>query len=249
MVDHKVNSTSPSAIRAHLLANCANKTTGFLSDEEGQALARAAERASSSGIGPLLEIGSYLGRSTLYLASGIAAAGALTVLFSLDHHHGSEEMQEGWPHHDPALVDGTRGRIDTLSRWRNRIEDSGADDLVIGLIGESATVAANWTTPLSLVFVDGGHGEEAAWNDYRGWSPHLGLGGLLLFHDVFPEPTDGGRPPYECYLEALASGAFIEEVDAPTGSLRQLVATGSEKSAEAGPRASTSAQITTAAAE
>jgi predicted O-methyltransferase YrrM len=191
-------------------------------DEEGLALAEAARVAASSGPGPLLEIGSYCGKSTLYLMAGIAAAAPASVLVSVDHHRGSEELQSGWPDHDPAVVDGRSGRIDTLPHWRRAIEEAGAEDLVVGIVGESSVVAALWREGLRLLFVDGGHGSEVAWRDYRGWAPHVAQGGLLAIHDVFPDPADGGRPPYELYVQALGCGAFVEEAELGCGSLRVL---------------------------
>jgi predicted O-methyltransferase YrrM len=244
--------------RALELRRDALATPGFLSESEGRSLQDAAFAATRSGLGPLLEIGSYLGRSTLFLAAGIAAAGASTVLYSLDHHHGSEEMQAGWPDHDPGLIDEATGKMDSLPRWRRRVEECGADDVVVGLVGRSDLVAANWTTPLSFVFIDGGHGRDVEWADYRGWSPRLAPGGLLAIHDVFPDPRDGGRPPYECYLEALDSGRFVEAATYAAESLRVLVANGeptsktgaaSPKSAFDTPPSSTSMAINTAASE
>lgn len=243
--------------RAAQLRRCAIATPGFLTVAEGDALAAAASHAASSRSGPLLEIGSYLGRSALFLASGILASGISTVLYSLDHHHGSEEMQAGWPDHDPSLVEAATGKMDSLARWRRRIEECAADDLVIGVVGASATIAANWSTTLSFVFVDGGHGEAVEWADYRGWAPKLAPGGLLAIHDVFPDPLDGGRPPYECYQHALASGRFVEAGVYAAESLRVLVATGESATAEgSAPKSSaaipperTSVASTTAAEE
>jgi predicted O-methyltransferase YrrM len=195
-------------------------------DDEGLALATLAERATCAGFTSLVEVGAYCGRSTLYLASGVAAAvsrGAPpAVIFSVDHHHGSEENQAGWEHHDPALVDPETGRMDTLPFWRKALEQAGADDLAVGVVGDSPTIAARWNVAAGLVFIDGGHGEAPAWADYRGWSPRVGTGGWLAIHDVFPDPAEGGRPPFEIYLRALASGAFAEEAASGKGSLRVL---------------------------
>jgi hypothetical protein len=141
-------------------------------------------------------------------------------VFTVDHHRGSEENQAGWEHHDPTLVDARTGRMDTLPLFRRTIEDAGLEDVVIAVVGESRAVATCWRTPLSLLFVDGGHGSEPAQADYAGWAPWVMPDGLLTIHDVFPDPADGGRPPYEVYLRALASRAFVE-VEA-VGSLRVL---------------------------
>jgi MMP 1-O-methyltransferase len=218
--------TPDQGTRAEELVRQAEATPGFLSPTEGRSLQRAAETATRTGLGPLLEIGSYLGRSTLFLAAGVVSAGASTVLYSLDHHHGSEEMQAGWPDHEPDLIDEATGRMDSLMRWRRRIDECAADDVVVGIVGRSDLVAANWTTPLSFVFIDGGHGADVEWADYRGWSEKLAAGGLLAIHDVFADPADGGRPPYECYLDALGSGRFVEATGYAADSLRVLLATG-----------------------
>jgi predicted O-methyltransferase YrrM len=184
--------------------------------DEGLALFDAA--AGCAVDGPMLEIGSYCGKSAIYL--GAAAMARHTVLFALDHHRGSEENQPGWEWHEPDLVDPAVGRIDTLPHFRRTVFDAGLEDVVIALVGESSTVAAHWGTPLSLLFIDGGHGHEPAHRDYESWTPWVRVGGRLVIHDVFPDPADGGRPPFEVYCRALASSAFVEV--SATGSLRVL---------------------------
>jgi MMP 1-O-methyltransferase len=202
------------------LLDRARRCTGFMPDDEGMALTDLARRAGARHPerAALMEIGAWCGKSTLYLGAGAEATGA--VVFSVDHHHGSEENQPGWEHHDAALIDPRTGRIDTLPLWRRTVDDAGLGATVIGLVGDSPTIAAHWSTPLDLCFIDGGHGAEPAWADYRGWAPHVVVGGWLAIHDVFPDPADGGRPPYELWCEALASGDFVE--DGACGSLRVL---------------------------
>ena len=202
---------------AELLAVAA-QAKGFLPEDEGLALHEAGLVAGRSGLGPLLEVGTYCGKSAVYLGAAARQTGA--VLFTVDHHRGSEENQPGWEHHDPDVVDPRTGRMDTLPFFRRTMEEAGLGDVVVAVVGASALVAAHWATSLALVFVDGGHGEAPAWADYRGWARHVAPGGLLALHDVFPDPAQGGRPPYELYCRALESGAF-EEVAAP-GSLRVL---------------------------
>jgi predicted O-methyltransferase YrrM len=186
--------------------------------DEGDALHDAGVVAAQSGLGPLVEIGSYCGKSAVYL--GAAAGAGDTVLFSVDHHRGSEENQAGWEHHDAELVDPATRRMDTLPFFRRTLLDAGLDDTVIALVGDSATIARWWATPIALLFIDGGHGAEPAWADYRGWTPHIAAGGWLAIHDVFPDPKDGGRPPYELYRQACDTDGFVEV--AAVGSLRVL---------------------------
>ena len=202
-------------LRRHAVA-----ARGFMPPDEGDALHDAAcSLTGDVARAPMVEVGSWCGRSTVWL--GAAARRLGTVVFAVDHHRGSEENQVGWEWHDESLVDPVSGRIDTLPFFRATISGAGLEDVVIAIVGESPVVADRWTTPIGFLFIDGGHGVEPARADYVGWTPHVMIGGLLAIHDVFPDPADGGRPPYEdIYLPALASGRF-DEVSA-TGSLRVL---------------------------
>jgi hypothetical protein len=195
-------------------------TKGFMPADEGDALRAAAiDAASAVPEAPMLEVGSYCGRSTVWL--GDAAEQTGRVLFALDHHRGSDENQAGWEYHDAEVVDTRIGKMDTLPFFRSSIHDAGLEDTVVALIGRSPVVASAWTTPLAFLFIDGGHGVEPARLDYEGWTPHIAVGGTLAIHDVFPHPDDGGRPPYDqIFLPALESGRF--ELISATGSLRIL---------------------------
>lgn len=198
------------------LRRAAEATRGFMPADEGMALFGAAGEVDVDG--PFLEIGGYCGKSAVYL--GAAAKRAGRVLFSLDHHRGSEENQPGWEHHEPELIDADLGLMDTLPVFRRTIHDAGLEGTVVAIVGDSPVVARAWTTSLALLFIDGGHGAEPAHDDYEGWAPHVALGGRLLIHDVFPDPAHGGRPPHEIYRRALDSGAFTEVGE--SGSLRIL---------------------------
>ncbi|MDX3224842.1 class I SAM-dependent methyltransferase [Streptomyces sp. ME19-01-6] len=197
---------------------------GFMPVDEGLALYAAAASAATALRLPLLEVGTYCGRSTILLAAAARAAG--TVAVTVDHHRGSEEQQPGWEYHDPEVVDPEVGRMDTLPTFRRTLHAAGLEDHVIALVGRSPQVAAIWGGPVGLVFIDGGHTDEHATADYEGWAPHLAPGGLLVIHDVFPDPADGGQAPYRIYRRALASGAFTEV--SVTGSLRVLRRTGGD---------------------
>lgn len=177
---------------------------GFLDDEEGRALY---EHALHSAVqGPCLEIGSYCGKSTVYLGAACKKAGS--VLFAVDHHCGSEEHQLGEEYHDPALYDAERGRMDSFREFRHTLARAQLEDTVVPIVAPSALAARFWSVPLSMVFIDGGHSMAAALDDYRCWAPHVKRGGWLAIHDVFPNPADGGRPPYEIWKLAQASGLF-----------------------------------------
>ena len=177
---------------------------GFLDEEEGLRLhALAREHAQ---LGPLLEIGSYCGKSAVYLGTGAKAAGG--TLICVDHHRGSEEHQRGEQYHDPALYDAEADAMDSLRELRRTLRRAGLEDTALPLVASSQRAAAFWTTPLGLVFIDGGHSHAQARADYTGWARHVAPGGILTIHDLFPDPAEGGQAPIEIYLQALASGLF-----------------------------------------
>ncbi|GAA1608192.1 class I SAM-dependent methyltransferase [Actinoplanes couchii] len=188
---------------------------GFMPEDEGRALASAALAAPG---GVILEVGSYLGKSTLYLAAAARARGGKVV--TVDHHRGSEEHQAGWEYHDPGLVDSSVGLIDTLPGFRRTIAAAGAEDVVVAVVARAEEFAAIWGSPLAFLFLDGSHTDESAQRDLASWAPHLTVGGILAIHDVFPDPADGGQAPYRIYRRALESGEFTEIEG--QGSLRLL---------------------------
>jgi predicted O-methyltransferase YrrM len=204
------------SLPADLLAH-ARAAKGFMPEDEGELLHRWARARLPHG--PALEVGTYCGKSAIWLGGAAREVGG--TVFTVDHHRGSEENQAGWEHHDDSLVDPTQGLMDTLPTFRRTIAAAGLEEQVVAVVGRSEVVGAWWRTPLSLLFIDGGHGVEPARADFRTWPRWVAADGVLVVHDVFPDPADGGRPPYEdIYLPALASGAFTE-VEA-VGSMRVL---------------------------
>ena len=187
-------------------------------DDEGRALHDAALAASLSVGGPLLEIGTYCGKSAVYLGAAARAAG--TIVFTVDHHRGSEENQSGWEHHDTEVVDPLTGRMDTLPYFRRVIEGAELEDVVVALIGYSVPIASAWQTPLAFLFIDGGHALDVAMADFEGWAKFVPVGGTLAIHDVFEHESEGGQAPFEVYRRALAEG--FEDLNS-VGSLRTLV--------------------------
>ncbi len=181
-----------------------NTVKGFLDVDEGAALYEHALVAAD--LGPLLEVGSYCGKSSVYL--GTACKSKQTILFAVDHHRGSEEHQLGEEYHDPDLYDARFSKMDSFPQFRHTLACANLEDVVVPIVALSVLAARYWTTPLSLVFIDGGHSMQAALNDYRSWAGHIIRGGLLVIHDVFPNPAEGGRPPFEIWKLAQESGLF-----------------------------------------
>jgi len=199
-MDHAL---APAAAELFALAE---RVTGFMPADEGRALYDTA--LDYLGDGVAVEIGSYCGKSTVLLGAAARQTGGL--LYTVDHHHGSEEHQAGWEYHDASLVDPVTGLFDTLPTLRHTLDAAGLDDHVVAVVGRSPVVARGWRTPLRFLFIDGGHTEEAAQRDFEGWAPWVQPGGALVIHDVFPDPADGGQAPFHIYRRAVDGGEFRE---------------------------------------
>ena len=193
-----------------------NSVKGFIDHNEGICLYNYALNSSKKG--PILEIGSYCGKSTIYIAT--AAKKYSGCVYSVDHHTGSEENQVGWEYHDIELFDEETGRINSFPEFMRNLRKANLLDTVVPIVSDSSLVSRYWKIPLSMVFIDGGHTMEAAFNDFNNWKDKIIKGGILAIHDVFPNPNDGGRPPYEIYRKALSEENF-KEVEA-VKSLRVL---------------------------
>ena len=193
-----------------------NSIKGFIDHNEGICLYNYALNSSKKG--PILEIGSYCGKSTIYIAT--AAKKYSGCVYSVDHHTGSEENQVGWEYHDIELFDEETGRINSFPEFMRNLRKANLLDTVVPIVSDSSLVSRYWKIPLSMVFIDGGHTMEVAFNDFNNWKDKIIKGGILAIHDVFPNPDDGGRPPYEIYRKALSEKNF-KEVEA-VKSLRVL---------------------------
>lgn len=183
-----------------------DEVKGFLDPAEGNALHDYCLTAGERG--PCLEVGSYCGKSTVYLGEACRKAGV--TLYAVDHHRGSEEHQPGEEYHDTSLFDASAGLMDSFREFRMNMRAASLEDVVVPIVSSSLVAAQDWRTPLGMVFIDGGHSLEAALNDYRSWAGHVVPGGVLAIHDIFPDPADGGQAPYEIFKLALASGLFEE---------------------------------------
>lgn len=182
---------------------------GFMDAEEGLALHDMALARAPAGLS--VEIGSYCGKSTVYIGEAVRQRGGLLV--SVDHHYGSEENQPGEAYHDADLADPETGGMSSLAAFRRTIREAGLEEAVIPVVAPSGLASRVVRGEISFLFIDGGHSMRAAFDDYRLWTGRLMTGGVLAIHDVFPDPEDGGRPPFEIYKMAAASGLF-EEISA-----------------------------------
>jgi predicted O-methyltransferase YrrM len=195
-----------------------NTIKGFMDDDEAYRLYELSNQASK--MGPLLEIGSYCGRSAAIIGS--ACQKNRGILYSIDHHIGSEEQQPGEEYFDPELYDQRTGGINTLPFFRESLKKTRLEDTVVPIVSTSLVAGKMWQTPLSMVFIDGGHSFEAAWNDFLTWSPHLLPGGYLVIHDIFLDPEKGGQAPRMVYEKAIATQVYTTlEMTKTLGVLRR----------------------------
>ena len=183
-----------------------NTVKGFLAQDEGEALYRCV--LETADLGPCLEVGSYCGKSTIYLGAAAKSKGG--VVYAVDHHRGSEEHQKGEEYHDPDLYDNGVHLMDSFREFRKNMRAADLEGTVVPIVAASRLASKRWATPLGMVFIDGGHSFEAALTDYRSWVAHIVPGGILAIHDIFPDPSKGGQAPYDIWKLAKASGLFEE---------------------------------------
>lgn len=208
LLDPSAAEAMPAAAREVAL-----RAKGFLSVAEGQALFSFAAEASARA--PCLEVGSYCGKSTVYLASGCRATGAHP-LFAVDHHQGSPEQQPGQQYHDPELFDPRLQRVDTFGPFMATVRAAGLEDWVIPVVSDSARLARSWSgAGLSLVFIDGGHSEEDVRADVDGWAPKVISGGYVCMHDLFADPSQGGQAPFQGFerLRRTPGWTYVTRVE------------------------------------
>jgi len=150
---------------------------GFLDPAEGYLLYRIA--AEGPGLGAIVEIGSYCGRSTAFLAAGSRAARREKVI-AVDHFQGSPEHQEGARAASEVLAkEGT-----TFGRFCENLAQVQLFDHVQPVKASSREAAANWSGPVRVLFIDGEHSYESARQDFDCWTPFVVPGGVVALHDV-----------------------------------------------------------------
>ncbi len=156
------------------------RTKGFLGPNDGPMLREQASLVSDLGL-PMAEIGGYCGKSACWLGSACREHGL--VLFSIDTHRGtnSPECQPGRECHDADVLDD-EGTYDTLRLFRRTMLAAGLEDAVVPVVGHSHTIGKLWRTPLSLLFIDGGH-DDTVLGDWELWGPWVAPKGRVIFHD------------------------------------------------------------------
>ena len=177
---------------------------GFLSDKEAKKLQELFLKVHH--LGSVLEIGTYCGKSALNFSE--VAKDVNGLIYTIDHHTGSEEHQRGEEYHDSELFDERLKKFNTLPEFLNNLKSKKMAKFIIPIIDKSQNASNFFSEKISLLFIDGGHSFETALSDYNAWKDKIFSDGLLVIHDVFPNPKDGGRPPYEIYTLARESKEF-----------------------------------------
>ena len=179
---------------------------GFMPKHEGIALTKWSEKFSS--IGPIMEIGSYCGKSAIYLSKGAILNDQL--VYTIDHHFGSEEHQIKEEYFDSEIFDYKNQRVNTLPLLIKNINKIQVK-YIVPIVSNSVDIASKWNAKLGMVFIDGGHSFKAANNDYVSWSTKIKKNGALVIHDIFENPDEGGQAPFEIFQKALKNNFEVYE--------------------------------------
>ena len=183
-----------------------NNHIGFLDFSEAERLYELVSNASKKG--PCLEIGTYCGKSSLVIAEACAANDSY--LITVDHHIGSEEHQPGEEYFNENFYDKRLDKFNTYPVFRSYIENFPNKESILPAVGDSKEVSSLWPKnyEIGLLFIDGSHSKKSAFSDFKAWSDFICKDGYLLIHDVFPDPNDGGRPPYELFEYVMETNQF-----------------------------------------
>ena len=155
----------------------ARQVDGFLTDNEGELLYSFAEKCTSNGA--IVEIGSWKGKSTIWLGHGSKNGNGATV-YAVDPHVVSQAHR-------------FYGNVRPFEEFTRNIKNAGVDDTVVPIVQTSETASKNFKACIELIFVDGAHEFQAVLLDFLLWFPKLVDGGTIVFHDTersskFPGP-------------------------------------------------------------
>ncbi|GMV93086.1 MAG: hypothetical protein AMXMBFR82_28640 [Candidatus Hydrogenedentota bacterium] len=165
------------ALEFHQMSIRTRDIDGWLDDMQGYVLSLMAEQGP--GVGAVVEIGSFKGRSTAWLAYGAKTAGREKVT-AIDPFTGSPEHQAGqeWADSDLAALGST------LPVFEENLRKLDLFDHVTPVVSTSADAAREWKGPIRLLFVDGDHSYDGSRLDFELWAPHVVPGGLVALHDI-----------------------------------------------------------------
>ena len=143
-------------------------THGYLSEREAGFLYWAARNWPVEG--PIIELGSLEGRSTLVFALGGRCVHAV----------------DAWSSDvgDISALRKQRTPEESYARFKHNLENAGVASMVVTHRGRTDTIGMSWHTIAAILYIDAGHGYEDISRDLVVWLPHLHRHGLLLMHDV-----------------------------------------------------------------
>lgn len=142
---------------------------GLISRREGERLAKLAAAVPDDEA--IVELGSYKGRSTAYLASS-------------GHHVYAVDRWTIGGQQSPERDRWGYDRPETLEAFHEQLERVGVADLVTPIVGDTVEVAQAWGEPVGLLFIDADHAEASVRADLEAWEPHCV--GVIAFDDYAP---------------------------------------------------------------
>jgi len=122
----------------------------------------------------IVEIGSYMGRSTVFFGRSLMELDSGGRVTAIDPHSGDRQQRERFD----------MSEIPTFDMFRTHIRLAGLDPLVDPIVAASSEAAKDWTEPFEFLFVDGWHSYDAVLADGREWIPKLSESGVAVFDDA-----------------------------------------------------------------
>jgi predicted O-methyltransferase YrrM len=126
--------------------------------------------------GRIVEIGSFKGKSTCWMAKALQLASANEKIAAIDPHINTHNIKVVPDYKEDSSFDD----------FLNYLKIHGVSQYVEPIKQTSEDAAKNWNQPIKLLFIDGSHLYDDVMLDLKLWEPWLNIGGIVAMHDTKP---------------------------------------------------------------
>jgi len=171
---------------------------GWVGDKEGAYLFQRAKNCSK---GIIVEIGSWKGKSTVWLARG-SKAGNKTRIYAIDPFDGRDSKFITIPQPDYSVFE----------IFKDNIRKAGLNDLITPIVSRSQDASDKIKERIEFLFIDGAHGYEFVKKDFELYFPKVLRGGIIVFHDA-NEREGVKREGVVKLMRELSKDKRVEKID------------------------------------
>lgn len=180
------------AVNIEETRSIADTVEGWLTDREGQTLYNLAKNCKGEGV--IVEIGSWKGKSTIWIGNG-SKNGNSVLIYAIDPHTGSLEHQK------------ENNFVKTFEDFKKNIKNAKVDDIIVPIVKTSKDAAKTFNKKVEFIFIDGAHEYNSVKLDFDMWVPKVLNGGIIAFHD-----TTGWDGPKKLVADYVFKSKYFRNV-------------------------------------